>query len=364
MSRIPRSIAGVDVFFLEEVLGRAGVLSGSLSGCEHERLHEQSGVATVFRTTLRLARGSRGPHTVIVKLPPSQSEHRSAVQRAGFGATEVGFYRDLAASVPVRTPECYLADHDPEDGGAVLVLEDLGDVASTWHETPLNTQHARAMLACLARLHARFWNSRELDRHAWLGVPLDRVPFYRDALESVARLLPVCVADEVPAPVTRLLAALIPRLGGVARYLSGPPHTLVHGDFTHRNCALVDREPVAFDWQLAQRARGARDVAYLIPFLSLGDSGVTPDSLIGEYHARLCSLGVSGYTREDLRADQDLATLDVMQVGFISMLVPLHRAQVRGVRVPRAGVLNLLPLIAAGVEHLKLIERLSDLPYD
>ena len=38
---------------------------------------------------------------------------------------EAGFYRDLAATLPVRTPRCHHAAHDPETDAYVVLLEDV-----------------------------------------------------------------------------------------------------------------------------------------------------------------------------------------------------------------------------------------------
>ncbi|MDH5674992.1 MAG: ecdysteroid 22-kinase family protein [Myxococcales bacterium] len=295
------------------------------------------------------------PATLIVKLPPDAPGRRAAMLATGFVRAEAGFYRDLQPRVPIRTPRCYLAQDDDE-GNAVLLLEDLGDVPGSWPARRLDAAHARSMFARLAELHAHFWNDEQLVSHRWLQPPTARVDFWRSALSEIVELLHDVVDGTVPPQITALREIIVPRLTAIAAHLDGPPFTLVHGDFTFRNAALLDGEPVAFDWQLCQRMRGARDVAYLMPFLDLTDDpGVRPDELVNGYHDALVARGVHDYTRAELAYDQTLAAIEVMQVGLATLWPSLRSLRAEGRRIPLAK-LGLVQTVAVGIERLGLIE--------
>ena len=42
-----------------------------------------------------------------------------------FYEREIGFYRELAADCPVRTPRCYFGEVVMDSGASLLLLEDL-----------------------------------------------------------------------------------------------------------------------------------------------------------------------------------------------------------------------------------------------
>ncbi len=356
---IPRSRTEVDAPWMEAVLRHAGVLAASsVSSVELATPEEEGNAGGALRARLQYSDAGPGlPSSLIVKLPPEAPEHRRAMLRTGFVRAEAGFYRELAARVPLRTPRCYLA-LDDDEGNAVLVLEDLGDVPGSWPARRLSAEHARLMLARLADLHACFWNDAELERHPWLAPPSARVSYWQSALSEIGGLLEAVVDGELPPQIPELMETVVPRLPAIAAHLDGPPFTLVHGDFTFRNAALVNSEPVPFDWQLCQRMRGARDVAYLMPFLDLSaDPGVRPASLVDGYHVRLLELGVTGYSREALAYDQELAMLEVFQIGLATSWPWLRSLRASGERVPLER-LGLVKMIAVGLERTGLLAKI------
>jgi hypothetical protein len=75
---------------------------------------------------------------------------------------EVLFYRDIAATVAMRTPKPYVAEFDPATQRFVLVMEDLAPAADGNQTVGLTLDHARLALAEIAVLHATWWNRPEL----------------------------------------------------------------------------------------------------------------------------------------------------------------------------------------------------------
>jgi hypothetical protein len=52
------------------------------------------------------------PRTLVGKFSTTHPEARAAVHSMGFYEREIGFYRELAADCPVRTPRCYVPGPD------------------------------------------------------------------------------------------------------------------------------------------------------------------------------------------------------------------------------------------------------------
>jgi hypothetical protein len=66
------------------------------------------------------------PRSLVAKFSATQPEARAAVHSMGFYEREIGFYRELAADCPVRTPRCYFGEVEMGSGASLLLLEDLG----------------------------------------------------------------------------------------------------------------------------------------------------------------------------------------------------------------------------------------------
>jgi hypothetical protein len=358
---LPRGPRDVDAAWMTSLLRAVGLLGSDadVASVSLEAPESQGNAGGALRARLRYApASSKSPETLIVKLVPEGEGARSLMRETGFARAEVGLYRDLAPRLPVRTPRCYFAAAD-DDGHAVLVLEDLGDVRATWPGRPIAAREAALLLASLADLHAQFWNDPALLRHAWLPSPVERTPLWERMLSEIDAILRDVVVGQVPGSLHALIETALPRLPRIAAHASGPPFTLTHGDFTHRNVALLDAVPVAFDWQLVQRTRGARDVAYLLPFLALDPAaGETALALVDTYHARLVACGVHDYARAELARDQRIAMFEVMLVGLATLWPGLRRARAERRTVPIER-LGLFRMVAAGVEQLRLVETLS-----
>lgn len=363
MRLIPWSSQQIDLPFIRRALTPGEpTAAAALRNVEVAPVAHQGNAGVVSRVVLQYGEARSGPASLVVKLPPEDRARREQASRAGWFESEVRFYRELAPDCPVRTPRCFLAEGEPSDLRWVLVLEDLGDPVGTWPEgRGLPREQARMMVDELAMLHAAFWNAPRLAAAPWLRTPVDNVPFWQGVIQSVARHLPDALAFEVPAGVLPLLETLHPRLPALAEHLASPPYTLAHGDFTQRNSSLgADGRPTAFDWQLVQRARAARDVAYLVPFLRpevTRGSGLR--ELLERYHAGLVQHGVSGYSLGALERDQVLATTEVMQVGLATIAPSLAAAVAGGERTEAPWLRGLLGSIGDGATRLHLIEHLK-----
>ncbi len=303
---IPRSIEAIDLAWLNDALSERfpGV---SVTGMEI--LGGDSGTTERRRVGLVYGPGARptgAPESVFVKFRPPGLTERLFGNILALGANEVGFYRDIAGDVPVRTPECYCA-RDGGGGEFVLVLEDLSSKGAEFRTIgdPISLGEAEAVVTALARLHAGFWEPRPLTvRFPWLKSP-DHNPnaaverflcasAHRPTLSRFSHLL--------PSSVRRGAHEIHKKRKALERYWAGGPLTLIHGDPHLGNLYFVDSEPGFFDWQVLQRGQGIRDVAYFV-VLSL-------DTEVRRAHERHLvrlyqeTLQAGGVSNEDLDPDK------------------------------------------------------------
>jgi Phosphotransferase enzyme family len=143
-------------------------------------------------------------------------------------AREVDFYRNLAATVPLRTPRVYFADAIHAFNRVCIILEHVdGYNLADWHGCPIAA--VRAMLAGVARMNAAFVGKIANDpRTRWIPARagLDYASF-------VATL-----GGSAPAWYRDLWTAL-------DHYFRNCPVTLVHGDCRPGNMLFLDHGAIA-----------------------------------------------------------------------------------------------------------------------
>jgi len=196
------------------------------------------------------------------------------------------------------------AAYEGESERFVLLLEDLTArkpffPLSTL--TPLTPDRVAGQLSILAKLHARYWNSPDLDTmNDWLGTLLKGRQF--DFLNAICVPAITQMAEE-----STYRADLIARTGwtpeqlwnGVmsthAYHAKVQPSTLVHGDTgAHNTYHLADGEFGFYDWQLSASGCWAHDVHYnIIESLSIADRKANERALVQHYIDELASNGVT-----------------------------------------------------------------------
>lgn len=222
---------------------------------------------TTGRARLRLTGGDGVPDTVFVKLQPFAPEQRSFLRKVGLGVAEAQLYAAIGAELPVRAPQVWHAACDPADGSFVMVLEDL--VASGCRFPSPGDDDiadvAASLVDELALLHAGF---RGADL-GWLTPPdgMRRKPTDAEMATRRAHFIQMGL-DQFGAelgPAFRALAELyIARSGDVVALFDAGERTLIHGD-DHSGNLFVDAGRTGFfDWAVASRAPGVRDVAYFM----------------------------------------------------------------------------------------------------
>jgi hypothetical protein len=232
-------------------------------------------------------------------------EHLDDVEFCYVG--EVAFYRDLQSQVDINTPECIFAASDPLKRQHLVVLEDLelrGVHFPSVHKT-LTYRQATEGLDILASLHAKWWDSPELDPPGSLGdlrlndvFPQDDVPpgpFVRSFLE------PENWAKSMALPRAASVSRIFhdrERMGAAlykgAQLNVQRPLCFSHGD-PHLGNLFIDAEGKIgiLDMQCICRSHYAHDLSYFLgSTLDIADRRAWDRALISYYLTRLGDLGV------------------------------------------------------------------------
>jgi Phosphotransferase enzyme family len=239
------------------------VLASSVATVEVLDAHS----GTTGRARLRLTGGTDVPDSVFVKLQPFTPEQRSFLRKVGLGVAEARLYEAIGADLPVRSPRVWHAACDPAEGSFVMVLEDLA-AAGCRFPSPGDddiVDVAASLVDELALLHAGY---RGADL-GWLTPPdgMRRKPTDGEMAARRTHFIQLGL-DQFGAelgPAFRALAELyIARSGDVVALFDSGERTLIHGD-DHSGNLFVDAGRTGFfDWAVASRAPGVRDVAYFM----------------------------------------------------------------------------------------------------
>lgn len=239
------------------------------------------------------------PSRWFVKLPSLAWRARMITALPRLLETEVRFYNEVAASIPLSKPVC-LAAQSRMGRGATLVLADVAHfdgVPSAASDT-LTPEQAKLVVEQLARNHAQFWNRVHLDpNYRWLAGPVRRledalgtalaVPLMKRGLNLAGELIPAALHAPALHYARHRRRAM--------RYLSDAPQTLVHHDCHPGNLFWdKNRSKVGFlDWQLVRIGEGVSDAAYfLATALSPETRRVHEAELLGKYAQTLVSNGI------------------------------------------------------------------------
>ncbi|MBV9993725.1 MAG: phosphotransferase [Caulobacteraceae bacterium] len=290
--RMPSGIDDITPGWLTEAFGESNPGLEVQDAAVRDVAH---GACTKLRIGLRTNRNDF-PSTVLMKAGfEGHSPHMRRMH-----VNEYHAYHDLVPTLgKFSTPHCFFAGQD-ERGHALVVLEDLclRDVSFLSLQRPIGYELAARFLEGLARLHARWWNSPELDsRFAWAPDPTEEgMAHYFDLLttpEEFGRY----VAAPRGAAMPRMLidAARIRRAHAAMREAMETQAQVVnHGDMHLGNLYLnADGSPGYLDWQ-PRRGAWSIDVSYfMIADLDVVDRRRWQGALLEHYLASLRALGVA-----------------------------------------------------------------------
>ena len=245
-----------------------------------------------LRADVHLANGER--RSVFVKTPSPAAVTRLVTEAAGLTASEVRFYRTLAATVPVQVPECLHARHDGTR--FMLVLEDLtGRTYLPAAGDACTARQALTVIDALADLHAFGWGRPQRgSAGSWLFAQVDRERSLGAWLRLPLMNRGLALADGRIEPRLASAALRCARHHRIVyERLNEPPHTLVHNDCHIGNLAFGPQDrPMFLDWQMVRAGQWARDVAYFCTLaLDPDDRRSGEDLLLDRYRRRLRAAG-------------------------------------------------------------------------
>jgi hypothetical protein len=264
-----------------------------------------------------------GPATIIAKLPAAGEASRFVAQLLGMYRREVGFYRELSSASALSYPACYYADYDRDTDDFVLLLADAAGGRTSDQLGGCAVADAELAVDRLADLHAGFWSSPMLEGKDWLPrlcdspLPESVVFSYQQSWGPAQELFGHLMVPEIKDLGDRF-DGLFP---GLCDQLCEPPTTLSHGDYRLDNMFFFDdpRDVVLCDWQLVDRSRGARDLAYfLTQSLTAPCRAEHENRLIHRYADRLAAHGVSGYGFDTVWEDYKVAVLFGFVYGIVA----------------------------------------------
>jgi aminoglycoside phosphotransferase (APT) family kinase protein len=236
------------------------------------------------------------PETLFVKLQPFAPEQRDFLRMVGMGVAEARVYAAVGNDLPVRVPRVWHASFDDGDGSFVMVLEDL-DASGCRFPSPADDDVldvAVSLVDELAKLHAAYWG-RDLP---WLRPPAG----FGDDDDSEAAALGAAIvqsaldqfADEMPPAFRQLGELYVARYRDIAGLWREGERTLIHGDAHIGNLFVDGRRTGFYDWAVASRFPGMRDVAYfLCNSLPRDVRRAEEDPLLARYRAALAERGIT-----------------------------------------------------------------------
>ena len=256
--------------------------------------------------TFRLEIGWTGPgsdsapRTLIAKLPLPARLKSMTPDAVHMYRREAMFHRAVAPGAPPVTPRAWVSELD-ESGAAVMVFDDLGALDSFADDETVSLERVDRALLRLAGLHAKYWESPELEGMEWLAHParngVDQVSAAR--FDAIWPRMVASGAYELSAAQLHLGEMLRTKMDGVYEALHDGPESLIHTDLHQENLFFDGVEPVFFDWALAERASPAKDVAKLTAScLEPGTVRREQPGLLRRYLEELRGRRADGFTAE------------------------------------------------------------------
>lgn len=214
-------------------------------------------------------------------------------------ARESMFYDEIEPLGLVNAPKTYFAGVDEKTGFGAQLIEDLLQRNARFGDArkPVSVDSARQAIEQMARLHAHWWNSPELERLGPVGGSLatDGIVLriltedaWSTAMASdTARDLPEAfhAHDVAVAAMTRLWE--LDRASANLCMVHGDPHP---GNLFYEQ----DGTPGFLDWQRLMQCDWAHDVNYfMVSSLSVEDCAEHEEALVRHYLKTLAEQGVA-----------------------------------------------------------------------
>ena len=360
---IPSSLEDLTPEWMTAALGQHGI-DATATSVTPETIGEAAGAngVTVRLKVAYAAGSSPGPESMIIKLPATAPTVKQVAIRQQFYQNEIHFYDDFANRLAVNLPRRYYSGMDEETGLFALLLEDMAPAVTGDDFTGCTYDEAILVVSEIAKLHAPWWNSPELDTIAWLptGEPHVDVAHARFN-ESVLPGVMNNYGHTFSPVVNAVIEAYCKNFSSVVDMISAAPYTLTHSDYRLVNLLIGGTAPsqtvTVVDWQRVAKAKGFVDVAFFtVLSLPTERRREWESSLVETYHARLVELGVADYSLEQCRHDYRLCSFAPTRITLSFAARPeTDLGGVHGKRLQE----SMIQRVSAAIEDLNLREFLQ-----
>ncbi len=269
--------------------------------------------------------GVTGPTSVVGKFPSPDPTSRETAAATGSYLKEVGFYRDLQATVEIATPTVHFLGEDLAANRFLLLMEDIDPAEQGDQLAGCTVAEAELAVDALVGLHGPRWDDPSLTDVDWL-TPRD--PARGAELAGLYQMLFAGFADRYRQRLDEAVIETGSRFGSILeRWFSAfqTPATLVHGDYRLDNMLFATGPGPApltvVDWQTAAIGHGPSDLAYFI------GAGLLPDQrpsaepgLIERYESGLRRFDVA-VEPEMIRHDYALGTASGYLMAVVASMI-------------------------------------------
>ena len=244
-----------------------------------------------------------GPGSIIAKFPSPAAANRTVARTYDMYGREVRFYRDIAATLPIRTPTCHHAQFDADSYSFVLLLEDLKDLRVGDQVAGCTLDEARMIIDAIARLHASGWAPNSGADSPYSRLISHNNPMQRDGMIAGFQAgWPVVLerfGDLIPAGAHGTGDRMPGRVGRLLEEMCADPVCFIHCDVRLDNIFFGEQEVVLVDWQAVCTSAPEQDLAYFLT-QSVPPAVRAQEDLVARYHSALTRLGID-YSAERLR---------------------------------------------------------------
>ena len=279
-----------------------------------------------FLYTLELEGDERAPTSLVGKFNSTNPATLDMAGEAGVYASEVGFYRDLAADLPISTPRCYFADIDQEKRNFSLILEDMSPASQGDQMEGCSISVIREAVSALAAMHAATWNGELLQDLAWLqSLQPQQEDFYTQQ-QSVTPEFLRRFAHRLEPEVVTLIERMADNCQNLVTCLAEQPRALTHWDYRADNLLINEQQQppavTAVDWQTVMLGAPLQDVAYLIgASLKTSVRREHEQALVTDYYNNVIEKGVTGYSLEQCRRGYQLGSFSGLTMAVRASII-------------------------------------------
>ncbi len=275
------------------------------------------------------------PATVVGKFPSQSDISRATAALTGTYVHEVGFYRDLAATVSMCVPTVHYVAGDAEANDFVLIMQDVRGAVQGDQLAGCSLEQAELAVDEAAALHGPTWGTgAQLAELDWVTPPTpERVQGRADLYAMVFDGFATRYADALSSDDIELGRVMADKIMLLAEVTAGSDDSsnvdqalcLTHNDYRLDNM-LFGVEPGAapltvVDWQTVSIGSGPTDLAYML------GSGLLPEIRV-DHDERLVRRYVDGLARHGVEASFEAIWHRYVLGSFSGYLMAVTASQI------------------------------------